>query len=262
MHPGSLVRTIDVGLALPHHLFPFVRTVGRLGAHGQLPTHGDTTGGIHNPVVAITLVELRTLGGMVYLTSVENDAGLTDGTHAVLGKFADGQHTVETAARVGPAIHHVAASVAVPQRARVYHAFAGNDTNRFRPLASRVFGLDHHDAVVRVAPVDIKLAVVMADGWSPHTLAVSGFVKYLLGFLFLQGMTDDGPIHQVLGVQDGQSGDAVERRGRQIIVLTNGTHVWVTVVGIKHRIGVRTVTIVRTPHLRRATGYCGTQNDE
>ena len=260
MHPRPLMRSVDGSLSLPQHTLPLVRTVGRLTAHGKLPSHGHTARRAHDPVIAITLVELRPFGSVVHLSAVEDDARLTDGPGAVGRKLTHAEHAVEAAARVGPAIYQIATAVVVPQRTGVNHATACNHADRLLPCARRVGRLHHEDTEVGVAPVNEELALMIANGRCPYALAVLRLVEQLLRLLLLQGMTYNRPVHQVLGMEHGQSRNAVERRGCQVVVVAHRNGIRVTVVGIEHRIGIRAVAIVRTPHLRHRTDKNKSEN--
>ena len=84
MYPSSLMRSVDRSISLLQHYLMLVRTVGRLGAHCQLKTRGDTTSRTHNPIPTITLVELGTFAGAVLVTvAIEHDNGLTNGFHTI-----------------------------------------------------------------------------------------------------------------------------------------------------------------------------------
>ena len=187
---------------------------------------------------------------MIFLTTIEDDSRLTDGTCSVSSEFTNTQHGVEATARGCPAINEIATAIIVPQRAGVYHTFARDHTNGLTPFSCWVFGLDHEDAQVWVAPIDEETVVMMTDSRCPDALAMLRKVEDFLGQLLLQGMTDDGPVHQVAGVQDGQAGNTVERRCREIVVIAYHTDIGVGVVGKEHGVGIGAVAIVGTPHLR------------
>ena len=103
--------------------------------------------------------------------------------------------------------------------------------------------------MVGVTPIDIELSIVVADGWSPNTLAMLRLVEEFLGFLFLQGIADDFPVYQILAMKDRQTGNAVERTCREIIIIAYSYHIRVAIVGINHGIGISAVAIVGIPNL-------------
>ena len=214
MHPRPLVGSVDVGLALRHNLASLVRSVYVLAAHGKLPSMLHAASRTHYPVVAVALVQLGSLGGVVKLTAVEDDARLAYSLGAVGRQFADGKYRVESCAAARPSVYKVALAVLVPHGAGVYHTLASQHTHRAVPLAAWVLGLNHKDAVVGVAPVDVQLAVVVPYGRRPHTIAVLRQVEERLGFLFLQGIAYDLPINQIVAMQNGQARNTVERACR------------------------------------------------
>ena len=65
-----------------------------------------------------------------------------------------------------------------------------------------------------------------------------------------QGVVDDLPVHEILGMQDGQTRHALERRSRHIIILPTGTHtdIRVAIISVDHRVGIGAVAIIRAPH--------------
>ena len=173
VYPAALMGAVDAGLALRQHDLMLVGAVRAFTAHGQLETRGHAACRTHDPVPAVALVEFRTLTGAVLCAvAVEHDDRLADGPCAVSTQFTDGQHRSELSARVGPAVHQVAAAVVVPEWGSVDVALALDDAQGLRPLAGRVFRLHHHYAVVGVAPVDVVFAVVVAYGGCPDAVAV------------------------------------------------------------------------------------------
>lgn len=63
----------------------------------------------------------------------------------------------------------------------------------------------------------------------------------------VERITDDLPVDEIFGVQDGQSGNAVEAARRQVIVVTNGDGVGITIIGEEYGIFVHAVAQVRIP---------------
>ena len=250
MYPAALMRAVDVGLA-----------------HSQLKSCWHTAGRTHDPVPAIAFVELWTFAGAVLCTvAVEHDNGLSDSTCTICRQLADRQHRCELATRVSPAVYQITTSVFVPKWSGVDIALSLNHADGIFPLAGRiaVLGLHHHHAEVRVAPVDVVLSVVVADAGGPHAIAVLRLTakvaqQHLVACVeVLQRIAHYLPVHQVLGVQNGQSGCAVKARCRQVVVVAAGpyTHVGVGVVGINHGVGIGAITIVGAPYLRVVLCLC------
>ena len=210
MNPCALVRTVNLRLALRHHYLRLVWTIYVLASHGKLPAHLYASCRAHNPVVAVTLIEFRTFCCMVFLSSIKYDAWFSYHFRSICRKFSYGQYGVESSPASSPSIYEIAFSVFIPERTGIYHAFSCQYTDRFLPSASWVLGLHHENTMVWVAPIDIELSIVVADGWSPNTLAMLRLAEEFLGFLFLQGIADDFPVYQILAMKDRQTGNAVE----------------------------------------------------
>ena len=74
MYPSTLMRTIDVALSLRHHLHRFIRSIRRLTSHRHLKSFLNSTGREHNPIPAITLIELWSFAGAVLCSiAIKND---------------------------------------------------------------------------------------------------------------------------------------------------------------------------------------------
>ena len=247
MDPAALMGAIDRSLALTQHGLALVGPVGTLRAHGKLPAGFDATCRTHNPVPAVALVELRTFSRIVAVASVEDDDRLANRAGTIGRKLTHGEHGVETSTRVGPSVDEVAATVVVPERTGVDHALARNHADGFLPRSGGILRLHHHHAAVGIAPVDVELAVVMANAGCPDTVAM---LRQLAWELTLQGVADDGPVDEVAGVQHGQARHTLEGGSRQVVVVAHANDVGVAVVGIQHGVLIGAVAIVGTPHLR------------
>ena len=261
VHPSTLVGAVHGGLALSQHNLMLVGAERTLRPHGQLEARGHTPGGAHNPVPSIALIELGTFAGAVLgAVAIEDDDGLADGAGAIGTQLAHGEHTGKLRPGVGPSVHQVAAAIIVPQRGGVDVSFATDDAHGGLPLAGRIAatGLHHIHTIVGVAPVDVVFALVAADAGCPDASSMTGRGKMLLQQRVsiverAKGMAHDLPVHQVARVEDGQAGHALERRGREVEVVTIGrdANVGVAVVGIDDGVGVGAVAVVGAPHLRR-----------
>jgi hypothetical protein len=60
----------------------------------------------------------------------------------------------------------------------------------------------------------------------------------LLCRIIRERVADEFPVHQVPRVQDRESREIVERRGRHIIVVPYPAHVRVTIVQMEHRVEI------------------------
>jgi hypothetical protein len=74
INPRTLVRAVNRGVTLSHHGLPLVWAINILGALNDLPARRYATGGMEDVVVLATLVELRSLAGLMLLVTIEDDA--------------------------------------------------------------------------------------------------------------------------------------------------------------------------------------------
>ena len=207
VYPAALMRTIHRRLTLFQDSLALVRTVRTHRTHDELPPRLDTTGRTHDPIPSVTLVELRTFCRIVAVASIEDDYRIPNLACAVGRKFTHREHRVKTDPRVCPTIDKIATAIVVPQRTGIYHALSRDDTHRFLPRSRRILRLHHHHPAIRIAPIDIEFAIVMTNAGCPNTISV---LRQLSWELTLQSMSDDGPIHQILGMQDWQTRHALE----------------------------------------------------
>ena len=83
MYPSTLMRAVDIGLALSENDLHLIRAVRTLAAHGELPSLGHAAGRTHDIIIGTVFIKLRSLGGMIIVIAVEDDDGVTDGMGAV-----------------------------------------------------------------------------------------------------------------------------------------------------------------------------------
>lgn len=237
-YPAALVRAVDLGLALCQSDFCLVGTIDRAAAQYDLPTCGYAASGVHDIVIAIAFVALRTLASRVVAVAVEDDTALGLSTEAVCGKLAHTQGTFEPCAAASEGVGKVDAAVLVPQGASVNHTFAGLDKDRFFPLegelgnsAVGLLATYAIDTAVGVAVIDIEAALVETDTRCPDTATVLGGVgmlraRYCIG----KGSVDKAPVDKVLGVEDLKTRGADKRGGGKVKILAYLADVGVGVV--------------------------------
>ena len=84
MHPTSLMRTVDISLALSQDNLMFIGAVRRLTSHGELETCRNAPGRTHNPIPAIALIELGALACTVLCTiAIKHDNRLSNSLRTV-----------------------------------------------------------------------------------------------------------------------------------------------------------------------------------
>ena len=214
-----------------------------------------STGGTHNPIPSVALVELGTFCRSVFrAVAIEHNHGVANLLHAVGTHFTYRQDRIELTTRVCPSVHQIALAVVVPKRRGIYHTLTCDNALRLRPFAFRVFGGSHKHAQIRVAPIDIigLIILIIADAWCPNAVSMLGLVISLQRRQCLDGIVHNLPIHQILRMENGQAGNAIERGSRQIEVFARSSHahIRVAIVGIDDGIRKGAVAIVRAPHLR------------
>ena len=63
----------------------------------------------------------------------------------------------------------------------------------------------------------------------------------------VQDVIDEGPVDQVLGVEDREAGQVVEAGGNEVEILPDPDRVRIRIVGVEHGVTVRPVPLVREP---------------
>ena len=164
------------------------------------------------------------------VVAVENDSGLAYQACAVGRHFADCHNTIETGTRSCPGIGKISLAVGIPQRSRVYHALAAFHEHRLAPFAFGVGCLYHIDAEIRVAPINIVLAVVIAYTGRPHAFAVAGSgIIEICRRNSRKSVVHYSPVDEVCRFENRQTGSALK---------TRGCHIECAPVGGCNRVGV------------------------
>ena len=129
-------------------------------------------------------------------------------------------------------MHQISLAIIVPQGRRVYHSLTSLDEHGCLPLAYGIISLHHIDTMVGVAPIDIELARVVAYAGCPYSFAMAWLAVELYGRNLTQGIVDELPVDEVLGMQDRESRCTGETRCRHVEVISHATHVGIGVVGM------------------------------
>lgn len=251
VHPRALMGAVDGRVALCQHGSPFIGAVDVLRTEYDLPARGYAAGRVEDVVIVALLVELGAFACLVSLMAVEDDARGGDGLRGFGVQFADGDDALQlgTAARIG--MYQIDFAVVIPQGAGVDDAFAGLYEYRLCPRPLGVFGFHHEGALVGVAPEDVEFAVVVADGGGPYAVAMfRPFGRTFRSQFIGDGRADEGPIHQVLGVEDLEARQAVEARRGHVEVVAHAAGIGVGVVGIEDGVLVGAVSLIGHPYLR------------
>ena len=100
----------------------------------------------------------------------------------------------------------------------------------------------------------IELAVGIADGWCPDTLAVDLLVilqreGLIVEVEAVEAIRDVLPVHEIPGVEYDEARHRVHRRTSEIVVVAHTEDVGVGELVVKERIGISAITIVSRPRL-------------
>ena len=101
--------------------------------------------------------------------------------------------------------------------------------------------------MIRIAVVDIELPVVITDRRSPDTAAVLRTREQVFRLKFMNGVVDDLPVDEVVGMKDRKAGYCIKARRGHIKIITDTNNVRVRIVGVNYRVFVCPVAIVGDP---------------
>ena len=199
IHPGTLVRSVDGGIALVQDDFLFPGTVNIFRPQYGLPARLHAPCRSEDIVIAVSLIQLRALdGGLGRMTVIDE---LTVIQHSGAVRF-DGrhiQHALEADTASGESSYHISFAVLIPERAGIDPAHYLSDISRLAPFAPRVCGLAHHNPLIRHGNKYVVSSLMEADGRCPGTAAVYRLVIIFKG-KFIHDVIDDLPVHKILGM--------------------------------------------------------------
>ena len=221
IHPRALVRSVDRRLALGQHDLALVRAIDLLRAESQLPAGSHPAGRRRNVVVTVALVKFRTLDGGVAGVTVKDQGTAVEQLCAVGVHAADNQHAFHGGAAAGQGIHQVCFAIVVPQGAGVDPALGILNQERRAPGTGGVPGFHQVNAVIGIGVIDVELTVAIADGRRPRAVAVLRLAEEVERRLGGVHVSDEFPVHQVLGMENGQAGRGIETGRRQVEVIAH-----------------------------------------
>ena len=244
--PGALVRAVDFGCALCEYDLVIVRTEDVFGTQHSLPAFADAAGRRENIVIAISLVEFRSLDGGMIDHSVENRFSIVKqlssfGTHAI-----DCQNALNPGPALGPGMNEVRIAVVIPERARIDPAFGFPYKLQRLPRTGGVLRPGHEDAAIRIAEINVELAVVEAQGRGPHAIAMLRHTEAWY-WVILENVANDRPVHQILRMENWQARRTVETGGDQIKIIIVADHVRVGIIGKDDGVLVGPIAVIRHP---------------
>ena len=101
--------------------------------------------------------------------------------------------------------------------------------------------------------IEIKFAVVKAQGRRPHAAAVLRFGKTRERRLPRENVADYRPVYEVSGMQHGQARNLVKARRHQVKIRPDANNVGVGIIGVQDGVLIRPVALIGYPNLRNRT---------
>ena len=247
IHPGTLVRSVDRRISLMQDDFLFPGTVNIFRTQYGLPA------GLHAPcrsediVIAVSLVQLRSLDGGLGRMAIIDELTVIQHSGAVRFDGRHIQHALETDTASGESCHHVCFAVLIPERTGIDPSHYLTHISRLAPLAERIRGLAHHDALVRHGDKYVISSLMITDGRCPGTTAVYRLVIIVKGKL-VNDVIDDLPVHQILRMQQRHCRGVTEAGSDHKIILSHTNGIRVRIIGIQDRVGIGAVALISDPH--------------
>ena len=241
------MRSIDGGIALVQDDFLFPGAINIFRPQYSLPA------GLHTPcrsediVIAVSLVQLRTLDGRLGRMTVIDELTVIQHSGAVRFDGRHIQHALEADTASGESRHHVCFAVLIPERTGIDPAHYLAHVGRLTPFAERVCGLAHHNPFIRHGNKYIVSSLMVADGGSPGTAAVHRLVIIIKGKL-IHDVIDDLPVHQILRMQQRHCGGVTEAGSDHKIIFSHTNGIRVRVIRIQDRVGISAVALIGDPH--------------
>ena len=158
------MRTVYISLSLSHHYTGFVRTVNVFRPQYKLPACGNTACRSKYVIIPIAFIKFCPFYSMVHtVITIEYHyrIGYNGCTFVIHLTYSD--YTVESGSAACPCVRKIYIAVTIPKWTRVYHTLSSLYKHRLFPLTVNIFCLDHEDTEIRIAPINIKLTLVMTD---------------------------------------------------------------------------------------------------
>ena len=116
----------------------------------------------------------------------------------------------------------------------------------FRPFFGGMIGGRDVDAFIRHREKNPEFSGMKTDGRRPHAAAGLHFSIARMRQIFY-GMVDERPVDQIFGMQNRQSGRAVETGRGHKKIFADANYVRVGIVGANNRITKSSVAAIRLP---------------
>ena len=114
IHPSTLMRAIDLGVALGKGHLHLIGAVYILGALHHLPPRLHTACRMEDIVIAVVFIELRALTSRMLAMPVEDDTAGRDSLGGIGTKLTNGDYALETSTATGISVHHIHSPIVIP----------------------------------------------------------------------------------------------------------------------------------------------------
>ena len=161
-------------------------------------------------VIAIMLIEFRSLASRMFAMSVKNNATGRDSFSGIGIEFTNGDYALESSAAASISMHHIYTAIIIPQWSRVNDTLASLNQYRFSPRASNVLCLGHKSSLIGISPKDIEPSIMMANGGCPYTHTMKRSNIIYRRQCIRNGSTYDLPVYQVLRMKYLQTRNTVK----------------------------------------------------
>src|SRR6266508_1219214 len=105
VNPCTLMRSVDIRLALRENYFSFVRTVNVFRPQNQLPAGLDASGRSEDVIKTIAFIKLRTFDRRIFFVAIKNHRAIVEQLRAIVTHPADNENTFDTRATPRKSIH-------------------------------------------------------------------------------------------------------------------------------------------------------------
>ena len=245
--PRALMRSVDRRRSLMQHNSFLVRAIDILRPEHRLPARLHTSCRGKDVIVAISLIELRSLNRRLRLMPVIDEFSVVQHSRAVRLDRRQIQHALKADAASGKCRHHVRFPVVIPEGAGIDPAHNLSDIGGFTPLSPRVSRLTHKDSLVGHGNKYIICPVVETNGRRPCPTAMHRLVIIREG-QSVHDIVDNLPADQILGMQQGHRRRVTETGRHHEIIPADPDCVRVGIIRVQNRIPVGSVAVIRDPH--------------
>src|SRR5215468_9771406 len=134
--------------------------------------------------------------------TVEDHLSFVQNLCTVSSQAIDRQNTFDAGATIGPGMNEIGITVRIPKGTGIDPTLCLLDQEWRGPRPGGIFRLGHVDTKIRIRIEDVETLFVVANRRGPNAMAMLRRTKHVTRNLLLKNMTDDAPVHQILGVQN------------------------------------------------------------